>query len=66
MIKKSLSWVIRIDLLFIFLSKETILTSFSGERSLEVGEWFLSTEVLSALNEYGADPGGNEESGDAF
>ncbi|QCD79558.1 hypothetical protein DEO72_LG1g3200 [Vigna unguiculata] len=36
------------------------------ERRLEVGEWFLPIGVLSASNDYGANPGGNEESGNAF
>ena len=50
----------------IIICMENILTSFSGERRLEVGEWFLPIGVLFALNDYGANPGGNEESGDAL
>ena len=50
----------------IIICKENILTSFSGERRLEVGEWFLPIGVLSASNDYGANPGGNEESGNAL
>ncbi|QCE12314.1 hypothetical protein DEO72_LG10g3556 [Vigna unguiculata] len=36
------------------------------ERRLEVGEWFMPIGLLSALNDYGANPGGNEESGNAL